>query len=68
MKDGLRTMEDYYLSQAIMGNDGNIDDLIDRVRRVSKDEVVAAFNKIEFDTIYFLKGNIKTGKTNGGEA
>lgn len=68
MKDGLRTMEDYYLSQAIMGNDGNIDDLIDRVSRVSKDEVVAAFNKIEFDTIYFLKGNIKTGKTNGGEA
>ncbi|MCI5892990.1 MAG: insulinase family protein [Clostridiales bacterium] len=68
MKDSLRTMEDYYLSQAIMGNDGNIDDLIDRVSRVSKDEVVAAFNKIEFDTIYFLKGNIKTGKTNGGEA
>lgn len=57
MKDGLRTMEDYYLSQAIMGNDGGIDDLIERVGKVTKDEVVAAFNKIELDTIYFLKGN-----------
>lgn len=57
MKDGLRTMEDYYLSQAIMGNDGGIDDLIERVGKVTKDEVVAAFNKIEIDTIYFLKGN-----------
>ena len=27
MKDGLRTMEDYYLSQAIMDNKGEIDDL-----------------------------------------
>lgn len=57
MKDGLRTMEDYYLSQAIMGNDGGIDDLIEHVGKVTKDEVVAAFNKIEIDTIYFLKGN-----------
>lgn len=65
MKDGLRTMEDYYLSQAIMGNNGGIDDLIDRLNKVTKDDVVAAFNKIEFDTIYFLKGNIKN---NGGEA
>lgn len=57
MKDGLRTMEDYYLSQAIMDNPGGIDDLIERVKTTSKEEVVAAFNKIEFDTIYFLKGN-----------
>lgn len=56
MKDGLRTMEDYYLSQAIMDNPGVIDDLIERIGKTTKDEVVAAFNKLEFDTIYFLKG------------
>ncbi len=64
MKDGLRTMEDYYLSQAIMGNSGDIDDLIERVGKVTKDDIVRAFNKIEFDTIYFLKGSLN----NGGEA
>ncbi len=63
MKDGLRTMEDYYLSQAIMNNDGGIDELIERTKKVTKDEIIRAFGKIEIDTIYFLKGNI-----NGGEA
>lgn len=57
MKDGLRTMEDYYLSQAIMDNPGGIDDLIERIDATTKDEVVKAFNAIELDTIYFLKGN-----------
>lgn len=58
MKDGLRVMEDYYLSQAIMGNDKGIDDLISCIKKVTKEEVVAAFNKIKFDTVYFLKGEV----------
>lgn len=64
LKDGLRTMEDYFLSQAIMGSDGELDDLIQKMNLVKKDDIVKAFNKIEFDTIYFLKGI----GNNGGEA
>ena len=56
MKDGLRTMEDYYLSQAIMDNKGEIDDLIEMTNKVTKEEIVEAFNKVEIDTVYFLKG------------
>lgn len=61
LKDGLRTMEDYYLSQAIMGSNGELDDLIQKMNMVKKDEIVKAFNKIEFDTIYFLKGTANVG-------
>lgn len=64
MKDSLRTMEDYYLSQAIMNNDGGIDELIERIDKVTKEEIVEAFKRIEPDVIYFLKGNISEG---GGE-
>ena len=61
MKDGLRTMEDYYLSQAIMDNKGEIDDLIEMTNKVTKEEIVEAFNKVETDTVYFLKGCASDG-------
>ena len=61
MKDGLRTMEDYYLSQAIMDNKGEIDDLIEMTNKVTKEEIVEAFNKVEIDTVYFLKGCASDG-------
>lgn len=57
MKDGLRTMEDYYLSQSIMNNKGEIDDLIRMTEKVTKEEIVDAFHKTKIDTVYFLKGN-----------
>ena len=57
MKDGLRTMEDYYLSQSIMNNKGEIDDLIRMTEKVTKEEIVDAFRKTKIDTVYFLKGN-----------
>ena len=61
MKDGLRTMEDYYLSQAIMDNKGEIDDLIEMTNKVTKEEIVEAFNKVEIDTVYCLKGSASDG-------
>ncbi len=61
MKDSLRTMEDYYLSQAIMGSGDGIDELIERTNAVTKAEIVEAFKRIEIDVIYFLKGNTSEG-------
>ncbi len=50
-------MEDYYLSQSIMNNKGEIDDLIRITEKVTKEEIVDAFRKTKIDTVYFLKGN-----------
>ncbi|HIV86187.1 MAG TPA: insulinase family protein [Candidatus Monoglobus merdigallinarum] len=61
MKDGLRTMEDYYLSQSIMDNSGGIDDLIKRTEAVTKEEIVEVFKKLSLDTVYFLKGSTGGG-------
>ncbi len=56
MKDGLYSMEDYYLSQTILNNSCEIDEMIDRLNNVTKDEIITAFNKVKVDVVYFLKG------------
>lgn len=56
MKDGIRTMEDYYLSQAIMGSNCEIDCLLEDILKVTREDIVAAVNKVELDTTFFLKG------------
>ncbi|MBQ7108975.1 MAG: insulinase family protein [Clostridia bacterium] len=56
LNDSLRGMEDYYLSQAIMGTSQSVDDLLDKLMQVDKQSIVAVMQKIKLDTIYFLKG------------
>ena len=57
MNDSLRGMEDYYLSQAIMGTAQSIDDVIACINKVEKNQISDVMKKVEFDTVYFLKGN-----------
>ncbi len=57
MNDSLRGMEDYYLSGAIMGNNESLDDLLNGILAVTKEEIIAVWSKIKLDTVYFLKGN-----------
>ena len=49
-------LDDFYLSQAIAGLSGTMEDRIEALRRVTKDEVAAAARKLTLDTVYFLKG------------
>ncbi|MEG1441268.1 MAG: pitrilysin family protein [Oscillospiraceae bacterium] len=59
MKDSLRTMEDYYLSQTIMGYSQDIDELLNCISNVNADDIKKAFQKIKLSTVFFLKGNSK---------
>ncbi len=56
MKDSLAAMEDYYMSQLICGTDDTLDEIIEKIGRVTKEEIVAVGKKIKPDTIYFLCG------------
>lgn len=62
MKDSMRTMEDYYLSQVIMGTEQSPDELLRRLSEVSIGEIKKVMSGLHLDTVYFLKGN-----SNGGE-
>lgn len=54
--DSLRGMEDYYLSQAILGTKESLLELTDAINKVEKQEISDVMKKVEIDTIYFLKG------------
>ncbi len=51
----------WYLSRMIMGSGGNPDEIVERIMRVTKEDIVKAANKVELDTIYFIKGTGNAG-------
>ena len=62
----IKTIEDeqdtsitYYFGQEMSGNKKSVEEYIERIEKVSKEDVVQVANKIEINTIYFLRNNIK---------
>ena len=49
-------LEDYWLSQAVAGLNEPPEALADRIESVTKEQVVAAAQRLSLDTVYFLKG------------
>ena len=54
--DSQARLEDFWLGQAVAGLTEGPEALADRVEAVTMDQVVAVANRLELDTIYFLKG------------
>ena len=54
--DSPGSIDDFYLGQAILGLGDTLEDRMEAVRAVTKDEVVAAARRLSLDTVYFLKG------------
>ncbi len=56
MKDSISAMEDFYVSQIICGGDESIDEICEKIDKVTREEIQQAGREITLDTIYFLKG------------
>ena len=56
MKDSLRAKEDYYLSQAIMGQEQSVEELLECLEKINVDQIKDVMQKVTLDTVYFLKG------------
>ena len=56
LTDSQSRLEDYWLGQAAAGVDETPEALSARLERVNAQQVQAAANKLELDTVYFLKG------------
>lgn len=54
VKDNNFSLTDYYLSNILANDNRSIDEIIERLKNVSKDEIVEAAKKLSLDTIYFL--------------
>lgn len=55
LTDNAFHMTDYYLSQFVGGTNDSFEDLIQKISLVTKEDVISVAQKIELDTIYFLK-------------
>lgn len=56
MNDSMRTLEDYYLSQGILGQNQSPEELIACLNQVTISEIQAVMKQVTLDTVYFLKG------------
>ena len=57
--DYLSSMENFYLSQIFDKNKVTTDELIEKIKKVTKSEVITAANMITLDTVYVLKGKAR---------
>jgi predicted Zn-dependent peptidase len=54
LKDSQLQMVDFYMSQDLTGQGDNFDTMVEKVKKVTKEDIVAAAKKIKLDTVYFL--------------
>lgn len=55
INDDIYSVSEFYLSKVLSNDDKDIDELIESIEKVNKNDIVTAMNKIKLDTIYFLK-------------
>lgn len=56
INDSLRGTEDYYLTQAMLGSNRSIDELLNLTSKVTVDEIAEVMKNTKPDVVYFLKG------------
>ena len=58
IKDSLAASEDFYMTRALLGYEETVDEFIEKINKVTREEIMAAANSVQLDTVYFLKGVI----------
>jgi predicted Zn-dependent peptidase len=59
LSDSARSLEKWYLGRLLDKAGGDPDDVIERLSKVTREEIIAAAKKATLDTIYFLNGTLK---------
>ena len=49
-------MKEYYRSQCFSKNKDSIDEAVEKVTKLGREDVVKALSDIKLNTVYFLKG------------
>ena len=60
MKDEQYQMLDFNYTQILMGSNKTLEEIIENVKKVTKEDVIYVSKFIELDTIYFMTGNEST--------
>lgn len=57
IKDSQLQMVDFYLSQSILNSTDSLNDVIEKVKKVKREDIVIISQNIKLDSIYFLTSN-----------
>ena len=52
--DSLGALENWYLTNILLGNEESLDESLEACQKVTKEQIVAAMNKLKLDTVYRL--------------
>ena len=63
LRDSQMGVVDFYLSQTVAGTDDNFNDVIEKIWKVTPEDVAKAASKTELDTVYFLTAPDAAKKT-----
>ena len=55
--DSLGAMENWYLTNILLGNEESLEESLAACQKVTKEQIVAAVNKLKLDTVYRLVPN-----------
>lgn len=59
IRDSLFLISEFFFSQLISGDNRNLEQVLEDFQNVKKDEIIEAANKINIDTIYFMRNKTK---------
>lgn len=51
------SISEFYLNKAITAEEKNIEDIINNINNVKKEDIIRSLQNLKLDTVYFLKGN-----------
>ncbi len=57
-KDSSYAMKQYYRSQCFSSNHDTIDEAVEKVQKLTRQDVTDALSKVRLNTVYFLKGKV----------
>jgi len=52
--DSVAAMEEYYTMQLLLGTDVSIEEMTEKISKVSRDEIVSAAKSMKVDTVYYM--------------
>ncbi|SHH12560.1 EF-P 5-aminopentanol modification-associated protein YfmF [Tepidibacter thalassicus] len=55
VSDSLNGLSDFYYSQGMSESSETLDSIMEKIKKVTKDEIVGVSNNIKLDTVYFLR-------------
>ena len=55
IKDSIFLISEYFFSQILSNDNRSLEEIIEDIDRVTKEEIVEAMSKLTLDTIYFMR-------------